>query len=248
MPFAAVAAAAIPAVIGGITSSNATDAQTEAANKNNALQEQIYQQTTRNEKPYLQAGNNSLAALLKGLGLAPGNAPGVKNGSLDAPFTFADYQKSPGYNFQMQQGTDAVLNNASHLGGVNSGNTLKALTQFGQGLASSDYQQAYNNYTNNQNNIFSRLYSLVGSGQNAASAQGGFGADFAGAVSGNNNAIGNANAAGSVALGNTIGNFFNNPSTQSAFQNMFGGTGGFNFGGQTAGSNYGGFAGGGIQL
>lgn len=242
MPWGVAAAA----VIGGISSANATGAQTDAANKNNALQQEIFQQTTKNEAPYLQSGNNGLKSLMEALGLAPGATGGIPHGSLTAPFTAAKYHESPGYKFQLQQGEDAVLNNASSLGGVNSGNTLKALTQYGQGVANQDYQQAYNNYTSNQNNIFQRLFSLVGTGQNAAAAQGGFGADFANAVSGNNNAIGNATAAGSVAQGNNLSNFLNNPNLQSLFQ---GGGGGFNYGGQTGGANYGGgFGGGGIQL
>lgn len=249
MPFAAIGAAVGvsagtaalgtaalgAAAIGAISSSNATDAQTQAANQNNALQQEIFQQTTANEKPYLQAGKNSLATLMQGLGLAPGSSGGVKHGSLDAPFTAAMYKESPGYQFQLSQGINAVDNSASATGGVNSGNTLKALTQYGQGLANTDYQQAYNNYVANQNNVFNRLFGVAGAGQNAAASQGGFGQGFANAVSGNNNAIGNANSANSIAQGNNLSNLLSNPNLQSLFQ----GGGGLNYGAQTINNNAG---------
>jgi len=250
MPFLAAAGALGGGALAYSASEDATNAQISAAEKANALEKLIYENTKRSEEPFLHGGQNALSALLKGLGLAQGNAPGIKHGSLDAPFTFKDYRESPGYKFQLKQGENAVLNNASALGGVNSGNTLKALTAYGQGLANQDFQQAYNNYTNNQNNIFGRLFSLTGTGQNAAANLGGFGQSYAGAVGSNLAGIGNAEAAGSVSQGNILSNLLNNPQLQSSFQNLFNtGGGGFNFGGQTPGNNYGGgLTGGGVQI
>lgn len=225
MPWLA-AGAVVGAGIGAISSSNAVDAQTQASDKTLALQHLMFDKTQKNEAPYLRAGNNSLTALMQGLGLAAGGSGAAGHGSLTAPFTAQMYHESPGYKFQMQEGTDAVLNNASRLGGVNSGNTLKALTTFGQGLANQDFQQAYNNYTNNQSNLFNRLYSLTGTGQNAAASLGGFGQNYADAAGSAYGSIGNANSAGSIATGNTLSNLFTNPDLQSAFRSMFSNTGG----------------------
>jgi hypothetical protein len=51
----------------------------------------------------------------------------------------------PGYQFQMDQGTQAIQGSSAARGMLNSGNTLSALDKYGQGLASSFYQQQFNN-------------------------------------------------------------------------------------------------------
>jgi hypothetical protein len=47
----------------------------------------------------------------------------------------------PGYQFQMQQGSEAVARNMASAGFMGSGNEAAALEQYGQGLASSFYGQ-----------------------------------------------------------------------------------------------------------
>jgi hypothetical protein len=59
----------------------------------------------------------------------------------------AAFTNNPGYQFQLQQGTDAALANAARSGQTASGNTLLDLQKFGQGLAGTTYQ----NYVNNLN-------------------------------------------------------------------------------------------------
>lgn len=49
------------------------------------------------------------------------------------------FQAGPGYQFQMDQGLQAVNRSASAAGMLPSGNTLAAATQFGQGLANQEY-------------------------------------------------------------------------------------------------------------
>jgi ABC-type dipeptide/oligopeptide/nickel transport system ATPase subunit len=63
---------------------------------------------------------------------------------------------TPGYQFQMNQGTAAIERQGAAAGMLGSGNTLKALTDYGQGLA----QNYYGVYMNNLSNI-------VGQGSNA---------------------------------------------------------------------------------
>lgn len=46
---------------------------------------------------------------------------------------------TPGYNFQLNQGTDALVRQKNALGMLGSGNTLTALTEFGQNLATNYY-------------------------------------------------------------------------------------------------------------
>lgn len=63
-------------------------------------------------------------------------------------FTPTDFQESPAYKFELERGQEAIENSAAARGLGVSGNTLKDLTSFGQGLASTYYQQAFNNALN----------------------------------------------------------------------------------------------------
>jgi hypothetical protein len=83
---------------------------------------------------YVNSGNqaNSTAsALLTG---GPNSAA--------ANSAYNNYLNSTGYNFQLQQGQQAITGSAAARGLLGSGGTAKALTQFGQGLAGN----YFNNY------------------------------------------------------------------------------------------------------
>lgn len=69
-------------------------------------------------------------------------------------------QQDPGYQFRLDQGTKALERSAAASGGLFSGKTGKALTEYSQGVASQEYGNAYN-----------RLASLAGIGQSATSQQ-----------------------------------------------------------------------------
>ncbi len=62
-----------------------------------------------------------------------------------------NYQASPGYQFQLQQGNQAVQANAAAGGGYLSGATQKALAKYGVGLAAQDYNNMFNQYANQRN-------------------------------------------------------------------------------------------------
>lgn len=54
-----------------------------------------------------------------------------------------DVFNDPGYQFRLQQGQQALERAAAARGTLNTGGTLKDVSQFGQGLASQEYGQAY---------------------------------------------------------------------------------------------------------
>ena len=89
--------------------------------------------TQGNFNPYLSLGSTSA-----------NNLQGLLNQGFTAP-TLAQAEQTPGYEFTLQQGTDAINKNAAANGTLNSGNTGVALENYGQGLASTTYQQVYNN-------------------------------------------------------------------------------------------------------
>lgn len=153
------------------------------------------------------------------------------NGVLTTPFSAAQYQQSPGYQWQLSQGTQAVMNNAAAMGGINSGNTLQALTQYGQGLANQDYYQAANQYSNWQNQVYGMLSGLSNTGVNAAGGTAGLGADVANQVGNNLMSAGSALSAGQIAQGNALGNSLSSLGSLAQYAYMNGGSGlgsGFN--------------------
>jgi hypothetical protein len=117
-------------------------------------------------------------------GTVPGTSlpPGYLSETWNTPFvapTAAQAAQMPGYQFQLQQGENAIQNSAAATGGLLSGGTAKALDQYSQGLASTDYQnlynqaltqyqQAYNIFNQNQANVFNRYAALAGIGQVSA--------------------------------------------------------------------------------
>lgn len=80
------------------------------------------------------------------------------------PSNFLD----PGYAFRLKSGSDAIMGNAAANGMLQSGDTLRALTQYGQDMGSQEYGNAFNRWLGEGN----FRQGLAGMGQNAA-VQGG---------------------------------------------------------------------------
>jgi hypothetical protein len=109
---------------------------------------------------------------------------------------FKNYLNSTGYNFQLDQGTRALTGSAAARGIQNSGATAKALTSYGQNLAST----TFNNYLGNLNGLNTQQQNTANAGTAAAGqvgtagTQGGAGASQATQASGATS----ASTAGSV--------------------------------------------------
>lgn len=96
----------------------------------------------------------------------------------DAAFKPPDVTEDPGYQFRLDQGTKNLMANKSAEGTLRTGGALKDLMAFGQGLASQEYQNAYdrawqqymgafNIFNSNQANQYGRLRDVAGMGLNA---------------------------------------------------------------------------------
>lgn len=82
---------------------------------------------------------------------APG-APGAAGGPLDVGYGVDLYKYlDPSIAFQMQQGLNALQNSAAARGNLDSGQTLKDILKYSQGLASTDFGNAFNRATNVRN-------------------------------------------------------------------------------------------------
>ena len=207
MPWAAAAAIG-GALISADSSRSASNKQSDAARYSADIQKQMYDQTRSDYAPYREAGYSALGRLSDLLGLS-GNTKAEGYGSLLDRFTGADLTNDPGYKFRLQQGQDALENSAAARGGLLSGAGGRALTEYGQNFASNEYQNAYNRFKSDQNDIFNRLSGVSGTGQTATQQVGQFGANYAGAAGNAAMQGANAAAAGQMAGANAFSNAFN---------------------------------------
>lgn len=130
-------------IIGAHAASKASDALAQGATKSEAIIGQrvnnaqgelnnIYAGDSKRAQPYLDLGTTASHGL-----------QGLLSQGFTAP-TLEQAQQEPGYQFTLQQGTDAINKNAAANGTLMSGNTGKALMDYGQGLASTTYGNVYN--------------------------------------------------------------------------------------------------------
>ncbi len=124
----------------------------------------LYKQGLQMLQPYQQQGGqaNQLQAALSGA-LGPEAQQQA----------YAQYNQSPGTQFLQKQGEQAVLRNASAAGGLGGGNTLRALQEYGTGLAQQDFA-----------NSFARLGQVADRGYGAATTGAGLQGQQAGIQSG----------------------------------------------------------------
>lgn len=106
---------------------------------------------------------------------------------------FNNYLGSTGYQFQLGQGTQAINSNAASRGLLDSGANAKALTGYGQNLAST----TFNNYLGQLGGLNAAQGATAASGQAANTAIGAAGSAGGGAAA-------NALIAGGQAQGNAI--------------------------------------------
>ena len=206
-------------VLGAITASNAAETQADAARYAADKAYQVYQEQKALQEPFRTAGISAQNQLLTLLGL-PGGTQGAEFGRYARPFGMQDFQADPGYAFRLSEGMKALEASRAARGGLLSGATGKALSRYGQDLASQEYGGAFNRFQTERANRLQPLGSLMGTGQAAASNQ----ATAAGQYGTN---VGNlatsgaaAQAAGQVGMTNALTGALNTYLNYSANQNM----------------------------
>jgi hypothetical protein len=111
---------------------------TTQANEGNAIN--ALQSTTNQALPYYQTNwgtsQQGVGALSNLLGL---------NGAAGTQSALANLQTTPGYQFTLGQGNNAINAAAAANGTLNSGNQLTALANYDSGLAQNTYNQAVSN-------------------------------------------------------------------------------------------------------
>ena len=127
-------------------------------------------------------------------------------GSFSHEFNAADLNANlaPNYDFMLKQGQGQTANTLNSTGGLLSGNAQQGLNTFTQNYAKNAYQDAFNNYTTNQTNIYNRLASLAGLGQTSIQNSGTAGANAVGQSTGYLTSGAAAEAAGTVGQANAL--------------------------------------------
>jgi len=223
-----VAAAVVGgAVLGTVASSKASSAQQSAANRATdvaaqtaadqaQVQREIFERQTELQAPFREAGlrgQNRLMELL-GIGGAAG-APGYGKYAT-AEFGADKFKTDPSYAFRMSEGMKALERSAASRGGLLSGATMKGIQRYGQDLASTEYQNAFNRFQAERAGTLNPFQALAGTAQSGANVlgqqAGQYGTNvsnilgsYGSAAQGNIIGAGNAQASGYMGAANAIG-------------------------------------------
>lgn len=185
--WANLAVSGITALLGKNAADRATNASTAADQAAIDEQRRQYDTTRSDMQPWMTAGTNAL-------------------GKLQDPN--ASFTASPDYAFKRSEGQRDVGNYFGARGGAASGNALRALTEFNQNLAGSEF-----------GNWWNRQAGLAGVGQNAATNVGQIGANTATNVSSLTSNQGATRASGILGGNAAISNGLNDAYSNYMYQN-----------------------------
>jgi hypothetical protein len=149
--------------------SNAAGTQAQAGQNVQDVLGNFYNQYAQAQQPYQNLGSGAVAEIQK-------EAP-----YLTHQFNAADLQAglAPNYDFMLQQGQRANQNLANVGGGLLSGNTLQGLQNYTQNYAGNAYQNAFDNYQKQRQNIYGNLSNAAGLGQTSLGQLGQVGSNLA---------------------------------------------------------------------
>lgn len=251
---ASVAAPIIGQIVGGIIGGNQV---AQGQQQGSQQQAQYLQQGANalntgftNAQPYVTNAYNTATGAITGnygnaiAGFAPYQGAGaaaanelknlITSGYASHQFNTQDLYNglSPNYNFQLQQGQQATNQAANATGGMIGANALQGLQSYTQNFAANAYQNAFNNYQTQRNNIFSNIQPVAnmglaatkyvgdlysGQGNALANLATGYGSSMANlntglatALAGNYGQQGLALGSGTIGSANALGNMYSN--------------------------------------
>lgn len=210
---------AIGGIAGAISSYKASQAQQKAAREARGQIQGYTNQALGYQQPYYNVGTQNLQTVNQR------NAAGyydMPTQTYQQP-TF-NFETDPGYQFRMNQGMNAVNQSAASQGQSLSSATQKAMAKYGQGMASNEYQNAYNRFGQNRAfdySVFGDAYNrqaqeknaqwnrgtgLANVGVNAANQMGQYATNAGQQIADTTLQGGNARAAGIMGVGQAVGN------------------------------------------
>lgn len=125
--------------------------------------------------PYVQAGTQYLGSMTGNSAYNTTDDSYIDNAT--KALNEDTLKQTPGYQWNLSQGTQAATNSAAARGLANSGAALKGISTYASGLADSTYQNQFNDQLSantaaqgNLTNTFNRQNALLGYGYQAAGA------------------------------------------------------------------------------
>jgi hypothetical protein len=179
-------------LLGASSARSAAKAQENATREAAAAQERMFNKEVELREPFRQAGVNAL--------------PELVDASRYTPFGMEQFQADPGYGFRFKEGLRALEASKAAGGGsgLRSGNTMRGLVQYGQGLASDEFTNAFNRYQLERNAKLGPLQSLVGIGQTTANTMANAAGNYGNTLAQNAAAMGNIRASGYMNQANAV--------------------------------------------
>lgn len=195
-------AGAIAGTLGSLFGGNAYDTVAKGYEQIPAELQQYLQQALGYLSPYQQAGTSALGEYSNKISQM--NDPvGFYNKIMDT------YSTSPALKFQQQQGLEALKNNAAATGYTGSGQQLKDVMGYSQGLAQQGQQDYLNNVLGINTQALGGLSNISGMGEQAGSQMGDWtqqtGENIAAMMSQIAQAKGQAQSSKSSGWGNLLG-------------------------------------------
>ena len=166
-------------------SDQALSAQQGAVRDSNNTQRYMFDQQRADAQPWRDAGAKALT--------------GLQDADYQRDFSASDFQQDPGYQFRMDEASKALERSSAARGGLTSGRFMKELMRQNQGMASEEYNNAYNRFNADRDRRFGRLSQIAGVGQTANTQVAQAGQNYANAYS--QNVQGGANAVAAQAMG-----------------------------------------------
>jgi hypothetical protein len=203
-------------LLGASGARKAAETQAAAAREAIAQQQRMFDIQNEQQRPYREAGYSALSDISN---MKP---------YLTKQFGQEDFQAGidPSYNFRLAQGNLATTNLANQAGGLVSGNTLQGLTNYGQGAASQEFQNAFNRFQTQRGNIYNTLAGIAGIGQTAQKQTSDLAQNTAGNIGQATIGIGNAMAGGQIGAANALSGGFQGAGNAYMLSNMLGSKGG----------------------
>jgi len=188
-------------------------------------------------QPYYDTGTQANTALANANGL---------NGAAGYNDAMSQFRTGPGYQFQMDQGLDAINRGAAARGGLASGNNTVDIMKYAQGMADQSWQQNLNNLSGMANTGMQAAQGMAQNNQSLAQLASNYGSNsaqlqqgYGDRLAGNNSAL----AGNETNMANNLANMTYNTANQMASN-----TGAGMMAGQTAAQNRFGALMGGLSL
>ena len=233
-------------LIGGVMQSRsagkAADAQTEAAERGIEEQRRQFDAVQEILRPYVQAGTTAIGGLQP---YAAAGAPALEQqqaliglrGPAAQQAAIAAIEQGAGFQAQVRQGEEAILQGASATGGLRGGNVQAALGQFRPQMLEREIALQYGRLGGLTNLGQTTTQNIAQLGQSSAAGTASAGLQTGARIAGLESQIGSAQAGGELASGKALSGVFNLPAQflglqygmqggAPGFSNLFGGGGG----------------------